>query len=84
MHEEIKNALNSGNPAAILSSRWLSKTINIKAHRTILLPDVLHGSETSSAILTDGYRLQGFQKRDAGQDIWVQEGGINGRLDKTA
>jgi hypothetical protein len=45
---------------------------------------MLYGCETLSPIFRKGYMLKGFEKRDAEQDIWVQEGGINGRVDKTA
>jgi len=51
IQEEIKSRLKSGNvcyPSAqnLLSSRMLSKNLNTKIYRTIILPVVLYGFET--------------------------------------
>jgi len=51
IQEEIKSRLKSGNacyhPAQnLLSSSLLSRNLNIKIHRTIILPVVLYGCET--------------------------------------
>jgi len=51
IHEEIKNTLNSGSACydcdqSLLSSILLSKKLQIKIYRTIILPIVLYGCET--------------------------------------
>ena len=51
IQEEMKIRLKSGKACYhfvqnLLSSKWLSKSINIKIHRTINLPVVLYGCET--------------------------------------
>jgi hypothetical protein len=53
VHEEIKSRLNSGNACyhsvqSLLSSRLLSRNINVKVYKTIFLPAVLYGCETWS------------------------------------
>jgi hypothetical protein len=50
IHEDIKSRLQSGNACYhsvqnLLSSSLLSKSINIKAYRTIILPAILYGCE---------------------------------------
>jgi hypothetical protein len=52
IHEEIKSRLKSGNACYhsvqnLLSSSLLSKSVKIKIYRTIILPVVLYGCETS-------------------------------------
>jgi hypothetical protein len=54
--EEIKRRLNSSNACYhsvqnLLSSRLLSKNINIRIYKTIILPVVLYGCETWSLTL---------------------------------
>ena len=54
--EEINSRLRSGNACYhsvqnLLSSRLLSKKLNIKIYRTIILPVVLYGCETWSLTL---------------------------------
>ena len=49
--EEIKSRLKSGNACYrpvqnLFSSRLLSKNLNIKIYRTVVLPVVLYGCET--------------------------------------
>jgi hypothetical protein len=51
IQEEIKRRLNSGNACYhsvqnFLSSRLLSKNINIRIYKSIILPVVLYGCET--------------------------------------
>jgi hypothetical protein len=52
IQEEIKKKLNSGNAwyhsvQNLLSSRLLSKNLKIRIYKTIILPAVLYGYETS-------------------------------------
>jgi hypothetical protein len=47
----------------VLSSRLISKNINIKIHRTIILPVVLCGCKTWSLPLIEEHRLWVFEKR---------------------
>ena len=61
--EEIKNILNSGNACChsmqkLLSSRLLSKTVNNKTCRTVILLIVLHGCETWSLTSREECRLR--------------------------
>jgi hypothetical protein len=42
----------------LLSSSFLSKNIQIKIYRTIILPDVLYGFETWSLALREEHRLR--------------------------
>jgi hypothetical protein len=59
IREEIKRKLNSGNACyhsvqKLLSSRLLSKNLNIRIYKTKILPVVLYGCETWSLKLTEG------------------------------
>jgi hypothetical protein len=47
----------------LLSSSMLSKNINIKIHRIIILPFVLYGFETWSPTLRDESRQRVFKNR---------------------
>ena len=47
----------------LLSSRLLSKNLNIKIYRTIMLPVVLYGCETRSLTLREERRLRVFENR---------------------
>ncbi|PNF33414.1 hypothetical protein B7P43_G04158, partial [Cryptotermes secundus] len=62
IQEEIKRRLNWGNARyhsaqSILSSRLLSKNINIIIYKTIILSLVLYGCETLSLTLREEHRL---------------------------
>ena len=66
--EEIKNRLKLVNACYysvqnLLSSRLLSKNINIKIYRTIILSVVLYGCETWSFTLREERRLRVFENR---------------------
>jgi len=68
IQEEIKSRLKSGNACYhsvqnLLSSSLLSKNLNIKIYRTIILPVVLYGCETWSLTLREERRLRVFQNR---------------------
>ena len=45
----------------LLSSRLLSNNLKIKIHRTIILPVVLYGYETSSLILREERKLRVYE-----------------------
>jgi len=45
----------------LLSSSLLSKNINIKIYRTVILPFVLYGCETWLLILREEHRLRVFE-----------------------
>ena len=47
----------------LLSSSLLSKNLNIKIYRTIILPVVLNGCETWSLTLREERRLRVFENR---------------------
>jgi len=63
--EEIKSTLRSGNACYLvqnlLSSRLLSKNLEIKIYRTIILPVVLYGCETWSLTLREERKLRVFE-----------------------
>jgi hypothetical protein len=68
IHEEIKRRLNSGiacyhSVQSLLSSRLLSRNVNIKICKTIILPVVLYGCETWSLTLKEEHRLGVFENR---------------------
>jgi hypothetical protein len=68
IHEEIKNRLTSGNacPHAVqnlLHSCLLSKNIQIKIYKTIIIHFVLYGCESRSLTLQEAQRLRIFENR---------------------
>jgi hypothetical protein len=68
IHDEVKSRLNSGNACYysiqnLLSSRLISKNLNIKIHKTVILPVVLCGCKTWSLILREEHRLRVFDNR---------------------
>jgi len=65
---KYKSRLNSGNARChsvenLLSSSLLSKNINIKIHRTMILPVALYGCETWSLALREERRLRVYENR---------------------
>jgi hypothetical protein len=68
IQEEIKRRLNLGNPCYhsvqnLLSSHLLSKNIQIRLYKTVILPVVLYVCETWSLLLREKYRLRVFGNR---------------------
>jgi hypothetical protein len=68
VQEEIKSRLKSGNVCLhsvqnLLSSSLLSKSINIKIYRNIILPVVLYGCETWLLTLRNEHRLRVLENR---------------------
>jgi hypothetical protein len=68
IQEEIKRRLNSGNAfyhsvQNLLSSRLLSKYVNVRSYKTIILPVVLYGCETWSPTLREEHKLRVFENR---------------------
>jgi len=68
IQEEIKGKLKSGNACYHsvqnrLSSSLLSKNLQIKIYRTIILPFVLYGFETWSLTVREERRLRFFENR---------------------
>jgi hypothetical protein len=47
----------------LLSSRFLSKNLNIRIYKTIILPVVLYGCETWSLTLREEHRLGVFENK---------------------
>ena len=63
IQEEIKSRLMSGNACyhsvqSLLSSRLLSKNLNTKIYRTIILPVVLYGCEAWSLTAREERKLR--------------------------
>jgi hypothetical protein len=46
-----------------LSSRLLSRNVKVKIYKTLILPVVLYGCETSSLALREEHRLRVFENR---------------------
>jgi hypothetical protein len=68
IHDEIKNRLNSGNAyyysvQNLLPPRFISKNLNIKIYKTVILPVVLYGCKTWSLTWRDEHRLRVFENR---------------------
>jgi hypothetical protein len=68
MHEKSNSRLNSGNACyhsvqGRLSSLLLSRNVEVKIYKTIILPVVLCGCETWSLTLREEHRLRGFENR---------------------
>jgi hypothetical protein len=68
IQEEIKRRFSSGNACChsvqnLLSSRLLSKNLQIRIYKTIILPVVLCGCETWSLTLREKHRLRVFENR---------------------
>jgi hypothetical protein len=68
IHDEIKIRLNSGNACyhsvqSLLSSRLISKNLQIKIYKTVILPVVLYVCKTWSLTLGEDHRLTGFENR---------------------
>jgi hypothetical protein len=68
---------------SLLSSLLLSNNLKIKIYKTIILPSVLYGCETWPVTLREKHRLKVFEIRVL-RNIWTEEGGSGGRLQKTA
>jgi hypothetical protein len=68
VHEEIKRRLNSGSACyhsvqCLLSSRLLSRNVEVKIYKTIILPVVLYRRQTSSLTLREEHILRVFENR---------------------
>ena len=68
IQKEIKSRLKSLNACYhsaqnLLSYSLLPENIEIKIHRTIIMPVVLYGCETWSLTLREGRRLRAFENR---------------------
>jgi hypothetical protein len=48
---------------SLLSSRLLSRNVQVKVYKTIILPVVLYGCETWSLTLKEEHRLRVFENR---------------------
>jgi hypothetical protein len=72
--EEIKRRLILGNACLLpcssehLSFRLLSRNLNSRIYKTIILPLVLYGHDTWSDINTEG-----VWEHDAGENIWTED-----------
>jgi hypothetical protein len=68
IHEEIKCRLKSGNACYhsvqnLLSSNLLSKNINIKIYKPMILSKILYGCESWCLTLREEHRLRVFENR---------------------
>jgi hypothetical protein len=68
IQEEVKRSFDSGNACYhsvqnLLSSRLLSRNLNIRIYETIILPVVLYWCETWSLALREEHRLRVFENK---------------------
>jgi hypothetical protein len=68
MHVGIKSRLNLGNTCyhsvqSLLSSSLLSRNVEVKVYKPIILPAVLYGCETWSLTLREEHRLRSLRTR---------------------
>jgi hypothetical protein len=68
MHEDLKSRLNSGNACyhsvqSLMSSRLLSRNLEVKIYKTVILPVVLYGCETWSLTSREEHRLKVSENR---------------------
>jgi len=68
--------------AEFLSSSLLSKNLNIKIYRNIILPVVLYGCETWSLILREERRLRVFENRVLRRTFGPKRDGVTGEWKK--
>ena len=61
---------------------FLSKSLNIKIYRTIILPVVLYGCETWSLTLREEQRLRVFENRVLRGIFWPKREGVTGEWRK--
>ncbi|KAJ4441857.1 hypothetical protein ANN_11716, partial [Periplaneta americana] len=66
--EEIKHRINSGNACyysveKLLSSSLLSKNLNVRIYKTVILPVILYGCETWTLTLREEHRLRVFENK---------------------
>jgi hypothetical protein len=66
----------------LLSSSFLSKKLKIKIYRTIILPVVLYGCETSSLTLREERRLRVFENRVLRRVFGPKRDEVTGELRK--
>jgi hypothetical protein len=57
-----------------LSSCLLTKNLKMRIYKSIILPVVLYGCETSSLTLRGQHRLKDVWEHGAEEDIWTEEG----------
>jgi hypothetical protein len=67
-----------------LSSYLISKNVNIKIHKTTILPAVLYGYETWSLTFREEHRLRVFENRVPRRIFASKKGRSDGRLEKIA
>ena len=66
----------------LLSSSLLSKNLNIKIHRTIILPVVLYGCEARSLTLQEERRLRVSENRLLRRIFGSKRDGVSGEWRK--
>jgi sorting nexin-29 len=78
IQNEIKIRINSGNACYysvqnVLSSHLLSKNVEIRIYKPLILPVILYGCETWSLALREEHGLRVFENRVL-RRIWTEEG----------
>ena len=87
IQEEIKSRLKLGNACYhlvqnLLSSSLLSKNLEIKIYRTIILPVVLYGCETWLLTLREEHRLRMIENRVLRRIFGPKRNGVTGEWRK--
>jgi hypothetical protein len=71
---EIKRRLNSGNAC----SHLLSKDVEVRIYKTIILPVVLYGCETCSLTVREEHKLSVFENRVLRRIFGPKRDGVTG------
>jgi len=74
--------LSSVTAATITNERLLSKKLNIKIYRTIILPVVLYGCENGSLKLREERSLTVFENRVLRRVFWPKRDEVTGEWKK--
>jgi hypothetical protein len=68
----------------LLSSRLLYKDVKMRICKSIILPVVLYGFGTLPLTFKRGTQTEGVSEQDAEENIWTEQGRIDGKEKKPA
>ncbi|KAJ4437835.1 hypothetical protein ANN_13773 [Periplaneta americana] len=85
--EEIKHRINMGNACyysveKLLSSSLLSKNLEVRIYKTVILPVVLHGCENWTLTLREEQRLRVFENKVLRKIFGAKRDGVTGEWRK--
>ncbi|KAJ4444090.1 hypothetical protein ANN_05879 [Periplaneta americana] len=87
IREEIKHRINMGNACyysveKLLSSNLLSKNLEVRIYKTIILPVVQYGCETWTLALREEHRLRVFENKFLRKIFWAKRDEVTGEWRK--